>query len=139
MHYRLFTLLEFSKNTKNTHKTSKSFRMQQKTYRLVTFSRLVTHFCCGHNVRRFARGHYTLKIYKYIHISCFYVKLKLKKFRLLFYKAKILYNFYCIYYLWERVKVAQRNFWTRAQNCTKTILHELHFCTKVKKKQKSKR
>ena len=26
------------------------------TSRLVTFSRLVTHFCCGHNVRRFARG-----------------------------------------------------------------------------------
>ena len=23
---------------------------------LVTFSRLATHFCCGHNVRRFARG-----------------------------------------------------------------------------------
>ena len=26
------------------------------TSRLVTFSRVVTHFCCGHNVCRFARG-----------------------------------------------------------------------------------
>ena len=31
------------------------------TSRLVTISRLVTHFFCGHDVRRFTRGDYTEK------------------------------------------------------------------------------
>ena len=42
-------------------------------FRLATLSRLVTHFCFGHNVRRSARGDCTtvcklLSFYKYIYI-----------------------------------------------------------------------